>query len=77
MDSSGEEKPGWKNIYGYDYYPEIDGDDYLLEWDTHLKRKTGTYRWCGYVHTVESDGTLWGQAYHPVARDQAKTVVKD
>lgn len=76
LKSSGENKSGWKRIYGYDYYPSLDGDFYHLGWDAHLKRKTGTYRWCGYMYTVESDGSMWGQAYATVARDQAKTIVK-
>jgi hypothetical protein len=77
MKSSGADKSGWKKIYGYDYYPDEDGADYLIEWATHLKRRSGTYRWCGYVYTIESDGTLFGSTYTPVARDQAKTVVGD
>lgn len=77
MKSSGADRSGWKNIYGYDYYPSIDGDNYRLGWDTHLKRKAGSYRWCGYMYTIASDGTMWGQAYTTVARDQARTIVKD
>jgi hypothetical protein len=79
MKSSGEDKSGWKNIDTYDYYPDVDGDNYLLQWDTHLKRKAGTYRWCGYVYTIQSDGAMPvpGQIYTTVDRDQAKTIVKN
>lgn len=79
LKSSGADKSGWKNIYRYDYDADNDGDGYLLEWDSQLKRKAGTYRWCGYMYTLESDGAMPvpGYIYTTVDRDQATTVVKD
>lgn len=77
LKSSGEVRSGWKNLYEYDYDPDWDGDQYELEWDTHLTRKPGTYRWCGYAYTSVSDGSMWGQAYATVARVQAKTIVRN
>lgn len=76
MDSSGEDKPGWNELYQGTWYPEDDAD-YSYGWRTFVKRTSGTYRWCGYVYTIQSDGTMFGEAYRPVARAQAKTTVKN
>jgi hypothetical protein len=70
------DRPGWKLLLDHDYDPAVDDPDSLLELSTSLKlQKTGTYRWCGYVYTIEGD-ILSGETYHPVARGQAKTSVR-
>lgn len=70
------DRRGWKLRLDHDYDPDIDDPDNLLELSASLKlTKTGTYRWCGYVYTIEGD-ILSGETYHPVARAQAKTSVR-
>lgn len=71
------DRSGWKLLIHYDFYPAGDGsDDYPVEFTKTLKRKAGTYRWCGYVYTIEYD-SFGNASYHAKARDQAKTSVRD
>ncbi len=71
------DRSGWKLLIHYDFYPEGDeSDDNPLELSTSLKlKRTGTYRWCGYVYTVEPDMYLT-ETYHPYARAQGTTSVR-
>ena len=71
------DRSGWKLLLHHDFYPEgDDSDDNPLELSKSVKlKRTGTYRWCGYVYTVESDMYL-SETYHPVVRAQAMTTVK-
>ena len=70
------DRSGWKLLIHYDFYPEgDDSDDYPVEFTKSLKRKAGTYRWCGYVYTIEYDSS-GNVSYHPKARAQAKTIVE-
>lgn len=71
------DRAGWKELIHYDFYPEGDAsDDSPLELSASVQlKRTGTYRWCGYVYTVESDSDL-SETYHPVVRAQARTSVR-
>jgi hypothetical protein len=71
------DRAGWKELIHHDFYPDVDSSDGSpLELSASVRlKKTGTYRWCGYIYTVESDSYL-SETYHPVVRAQARTSVR-
>lgn len=76
MDELGQDLAGWVELYQTTWFPEDDADE-AYTWDQPLRRKVGTYRWCGYVYTTDEvfSGGAYHATFHVLDRAQARTQV--